>query len=114
MARHRDKFEVVALTARNRTETLFQQCLEFKPRMAVVLEAVAAHDLRQKLVQAGLNCDVRYGAEALEEVASLPFVDTVMAAIVGIAGLRPTLAAARAGKKILLATRSRWSPRAPC
>lgn len=105
VARHRDKFEVVALTARDRTETLFKQCLEFKPRIAVVLEAAAAQDLRQKLSQAGLSCEVRYGVEAFEEAASLPAVDTVMAAIVGIAGLRPTLAAARAGKKILLANK---------
>ncbi len=105
VARHRDKFEVVALTARNRTEMLFKQCLEFKPRIAVVQEAAAAQDLRQKLLQSGLNCEVRYGVEAFEEVASLPVVDTVMAAIVGIAGLRPTLAAARAGKKVLLANK---------
>jgi 1-deoxy-D-xylulose-5-phosphate reductoisomerase len=105
VARHQDRFEVVALAARSRTDVLFKQCLEFRPRMAVVLEAAAAHDLRQRLLQAGLACEVRTGVEALEEVASLPDVDTVMAAIVGIAGLRPTLAAARAGKKVLLANK---------
>jgi 1-deoxy-D-xylulose-5-phosphate reductoisomerase len=105
VARHRDKFEVVALAARSRTDVLFKQCLEFRPRMAVVLEKAAAHDLRQRLLQAGQACEVRSGMEALEEAASLPGVDTVMAAIVGIAGLRPTLAAARAGKKVLLANK---------
>jgi len=105
VARHRDKFEVVTLTARSRTDVLFRQCLEFKPRMAVVLESAAASELQRQVSQAGLNCEVRCGVEALEEAASLPGVDTVMAAIVGIAGLRPTLAAARAGKKVLLANK---------
>ncbi len=105
VARHRDKFEVVALAARSRTDVLFKQCMEFRPRLAVVLEAAAAYDLRQRLSQAGQACEVRSGVEALEEAASLSEVDTVMAAIVGIAGLRPTLAAARAGKKVLLANK---------
>jgi 1-deoxy-D-xylulose-5-phosphate reductoisomerase len=105
VARHRDKFEVVALTAQNRTEAIFKQCLEFRPRIAVVQETAAAQDLRARLSQAGLDCEVRCGVGALEEVASLPDTDTVMAAIVGIAGLRPTLAAARAGKKVLLANK---------
>jgi 1-deoxy-D-xylulose-5-phosphate reductoisomerase len=105
VGRHRDKFEVVALTARDRIETLFAQCLAFHPRVAVVLEAATAQDLRQRLLKAGSNCEVRWGLEALEEVASFPDVDTVMAAIVGIAGLRPTFAAARAGKKVLLANK---------
>ena len=105
VARHREKFEVVALTARNRTETIFKQCLEFRPRIAVMQEAAAAQDLRARLLQSGLNCEVRCGVTALEEVASLPDVDTVMAAIVGIAGLRPTLSAARSGKKVLLANK---------
>jgi 1-deoxy-D-xylulose-5-phosphate reductoisomerase len=105
VARHRERFEVVALTARNQTETLFAQCLEHHPRFAVMLDARAAKDLRGRLRDAGVKCEVREGVEALEEMASLPDVDTVMAAIVGIAGLRPTLAAARAGKKILLANK---------
>ena len=105
VARHRDRFEVVALTARDRADTLIRQCLEFRPRVAVVLEAAAARDVRQRLAESGSDCEVRCGAQALEEVARLPEVDTVMAAIVGIAGLRPTLAAARAGKKVLLANK---------
>ncbi len=105
VARHSEKFEVVALTARYQTEALFEQCLKFRPRIAVMLEPAAAQDLQQRLRQAGLACEVLCGMGALEAVAGLPDVDTVMAAIVGIAGLRPTLAAARAGKKILLANK---------
>ena len=105
VARHRDRFEVVALTAHHQTETLFRQCVAFNPEVAVMLEPAAAAELRERVSQAGLRCEVRGGAQALEEVASLPAVDTVMAAIVGIAGLRPTLAAARAGKKLLLANK---------
>jgi 1-deoxy-D-xylulose-5-phosphate reductoisomerase len=105
VARHPDRFEVAALTARHQTQALFEQCTLFRPRIVVMLEPVAAHALEQRLRQAGLPCEVQCGVEALETVASLPDVDTVMAAIVGIAGLRPTLAAARAGKKILLANK---------
>jgi 1-deoxy-D-xylulose-5-phosphate reductoisomerase len=105
VARHRDRFEVVALTAHHQTETLFKQCVEFRPAIAVMLEPAAAAELQERVSQAGLQCQVRCGTQALEEVASLPGVDIVMAAIVGIAGLRPTLAAARAGKTILLANK---------
>jgi 1-deoxy-D-xylulose-5-phosphate reductoisomerase len=105
VARHRDRFEVVVLTARDRADTLIQQCLEFRPRLAVVMEAAVARDVQQRLRQAGSDCEVRHGVQALEEAARLPEVDIVMAAIVGIAGLRPTLAAARAGKKLLLANK---------
>jgi 1-deoxy-D-xylulose-5-phosphate reductoisomerase len=105
VARHRDRFEVVALTARNQADVLFNQCVEYRPRMAVMLEPTAARELQQRLLEAGVKCDVRSGIKALEEAASQPDVDTVMAAIVGIAGLHPTLAAARSGKKILLANK---------
>jgi 1-deoxy-D-xylulose-5-phosphate reductoisomerase len=105
VARHRDRFEVVALTAHHQTETLFKQCVEFRPAIAVMLEPAAAAELQERVSQTGLQCQVRCGTQALEEVASLPGVDIVMAAIVGIAGLRPTLAAARAGKTILLANK---------
>jgi 1-deoxy-D-xylulose-5-phosphate reductoisomerase len=105
VARHRDRFEVVALAARHRAEVLFEQCLAFRPRIAVLLEPGAARELQRRLLQAGLGCEVKSGAAALEEVAGLPEVDTVMAAIVGVAGLRPTLAAARAGKNVLLANK---------
>ena len=105
VARHRDRFDVVALAARHQVGALFEQCLAFQPRVAVLLDPGAARELQRRLLQAGLGCEVRTGAAALEEVASLPEVDTVMAAIVGVAGLRPTLAAARAGKRVLLANK---------
>jgi 1-deoxy-D-xylulose-5-phosphate reductoisomerase len=105
VARHPDKFEVAALSARHQTEALFQQIRKFQPRIAVMLEARAAQDLAERVRATGLPCEVRCGIEAMEDVASLADVDIVMAAIVGIAGLRPALAAARAGKKILLANK---------
>ncbi len=105
VSRHPEKFRVVALTARNQTNLLFEQCRRFRPRFAVMLDAHAAGELERRVKAAGLDCTVRCGVEALEQVASAPEVNTVMAAIVGIAGLRPTLAAARAGKKVLLANK---------
>ena len=105
VARHRDRFDVVALAARHHVEALFEQCLAFRPRIAVLLDPGAARELQRRLLRAGVGSEVRSGAAALEEVASLPEVDTVMAAIVGVAGLGPTLAAARAGKNILLANK---------
>jgi 1-deoxy-D-xylulose-5-phosphate reductoisomerase len=105
VARHRDRFEVVALTAHHQTEALLKQCVAFDPQLAVMLDPAAAGELQQRVARAGLRCEVRCGTQALEDVASLPAVDTVMAAIVGIAGLRPTLAAARAGKRLLLANK---------
>jgi 1-deoxy-D-xylulose-5-phosphate reductoisomerase len=105
VARHPEKFRVVALTARHRVDQLFAQCQAFRPQYAVMLEAQAAEQLDEKIRKSGLQCEVLCGMEALEKVACLPVVNTVMAAIVGIAGLRPTLAAARAGKKLLLANK---------
>ena len=105
VARHPQKYRIVALTAYRQDELLFEQCLKFKPRYAVMLDAVAASRLTQRVSDAGLDIKVLCGEEALEKVASLPEVDAVMAAIVGAAGLRPSLAAAKAGKKILLANK---------
>ncbi len=105
VARHPDRFEVAALTARHQVEALFAQCRTFKPRTAVMLEPGAAQELDRLVRASGLDCAVRCGIEALEEAASLADTDIVMAAIVGVAGLRPALAAARAGKKILLANK---------
>ena len=105
VARHPDQYRVTALTAQCRDDVLFEQCVQFKPRYAVLLDEAAAARLVQKISTAGLATEVLCGVEALEQVASLPEVDAVMAAIVGAAGLRPTLAAARAGKKILLANK---------
>ncbi|HEY0488024.1 MAG TPA: 1-deoxy-D-xylulose-5-phosphate reductoisomerase [Telluria sp.] len=105
LARHPDKYKVFALTAHGRVEELAAQCEQFRPAHAVVGTAEAAQKLAQLLREKGLRTEVAYGEEALCAVASSPNTDTVMAAIVGAAGLAPTLAAARAGKKILLANK---------
>ena len=105
VARHPGKFKIVALTAYSQVDLLFRQCQQFKPGFAVLLDDAAAMQLRQRVREAGLGTEVLSGIAALEQVAVLPEVDAVMAAIVGAAGLRPTLAAARAGKKILLANK---------
>lgn len=105
VARHPDKFRIVALTANSQVDLLFRQCQQFKPRYAVLLDETAAIQLRERVREAGLSTEVLNGMAALEQVVVLPEVDAVMAAIVGAAGLRPTLAAAHAGKKILLANK---------
>jgi 1-deoxy-D-xylulose-5-phosphate reductoisomerase len=105
VARHPDKYRVTALTAQCRDDVLFEQCVRFEPRYAVLLDEVAAARLAQKIAAANLVTEVLCGVEALERVVTLPEVDAVMAAIVGAAGLRPTMAAAHAGKKILLANK---------
>lgn len=105
VARHPDRFSIVALTANSRVDLLFRQCQQFKPGFAVMLDEAAAIQLRQRVREAGLGTEVLSGMAALEQVAVLAEVDAVMAAIVGAAGLRPTLAAARAGKRILLANK---------
>jgi 1-deoxy-D-xylulose-5-phosphate reductoisomerase len=105
VARHPEKYQVMALTAYRQDELLFEQCQRFKPRYAVMIDEEAAGRLKQRIAAAGLMVDVLCGEQALEQVASLPEVDAVMAAIVGAAGLRPSLAAAHAGKKILLANK---------
>jgi 1-deoxy-D-xylulose-5-phosphate reductoisomerase len=105
VARHPDKYRIVALTANRQVDLLFQQCRQFKPDYAVLLDESAVKQLRTLLCEAGLRTEVLCGVDALEQVSVLPEVDAVMAAIVGAAGLRPTLAAARAGKKILLANK---------
>jgi len=103
VARHPDRFKVVALTGQNQIGKLAEQCRRFKPAYAVVLDSDKARELRTAL--AGTATEVLYGVEAMANVASLPEVDTVMAAIVGAAGMRPALAAARAGKRVLLANK---------
>lgn len=105
VARNPDRFAVAALTARSRIDVLFEQCRRFRPGHAAVLEPADAERLRSQLREAGVETEVHCGVSALETLAALPEVSTVMAAIVGIAGLRPTLAAARAGKRILLANK---------
>lgn len=105
VARHPDRFRVLALTAGSRADELFGQILQHRPRVAVLVDEKAADDLRNRLRAAGSDCEVLAGAAALSTVAALPEADAVMAAIVGAAGLAPTLAAVRAGKRVLLANK---------
>jgi 1-deoxy-D-xylulose-5-phosphate reductoisomerase len=106
VARHPDQYKVVALTANGNIDALFEQCLAHRPEYAVVANPDNAQAFKDKIAGspvAGMN--VLSGAEALTQVATLDNVDAVMAAIVGAAGLLPTLAAAKAGKTVLLANK---------
>lgn len=105
MRRHPGKYQVFALTAHSRVDMLLAQCLQYKPRFAVMTATGAAKDLREKLQQEGCKTEVLDGEAALEQVASHTDVDAVMAAIVGAAGLRPAVAAAKAGKRLMLANK---------
>ncbi len=105
VAEHPDRFRIFALTAHGNDSVLFSQCLAFCPEYVVLVQEDAALRLRQQLRQAGVSTEVLTGAEALSWVASAPEVDCVMAAIVGGVGLLPSLAAAQAGKKLLLANK---------
>jgi len=105
LARHPDKYRVYALSAHSRVGELAAQCVQFRPERAVVGTADAASRLSRLLADKGVRTEVEYGEQALCAIAASGGTDTVMAAIVGAAGLTPTLAAARAGKKILLANK---------
>lgn len=105
LARHPDRFRVVALTAHRNVEGLFGQCLIHQPPVVVMADPVAAEQLHDRLRVAGQRVEVLAGATGLERVAALPEAGYVMAAIVGATGLLPTLAAARAGKRVLLANK---------
>ncbi|MDR3412105.1 MAG: 1-deoxy-D-xylulose-5-phosphate reductoisomerase [Formivibrio sp.] len=105
VTRHPDRYEVWALTGAEQVEKLAAACVFHRPRYAVTLEESSAERLRGLLAVAGSDTEVLYGADALVRVATMPEVDAVMAAIVGAAGMPPTLAAARAGKKVLLANK---------
>ena len=105
VARHPERFEVVALSAATQVDLLLEQCARFRPRMAAMASAPHARLLAEKLEQNSLPTKVLQAQEALEIIASHEQVDTVMAAIVGAAGLAPCLAAARAGKRLLLANK---------
>ena len=105
VARHPDRFRVVALSAHTHSDRLFEQCARFRPRYAVAVEGRAAAALRERLRSGGFETEVLSGAAALEDIARLPEVDSVMAAIVGAAGLRASLSAAEAGKKVMLANK---------
>jgi 1-deoxy-D-xylulose-5-phosphate reductoisomerase len=103
LARHPEQYQVYALSAHGRVDELAAQCRAFRPARAVVGSPEAAARLAQMI--ADLPTEVSYGEQALCEIAASDATDTVMAAIVGAAGLAPTLAAARAGKKVLLANK---------
>lgn len=105
IAQHPEKFSVYALTAHSNAELLLQQCCLFKPKLAVLTEASAAHQLALRLHAANINCEVLVGEAGLVTAATATEVDFVMAAIVGAIGLTPTLMAVRAGKRILLANK---------
>jgi 1-deoxy-D-xylulose-5-phosphate reductoisomerase len=105
IARHPERFDVFALSAMRRADMLEQQCLRWKPRYAVLGDAKAANELQQRLRAQGVTTEVMSGPRALTEIASHPDVTTVMAAIVGAAGLEACVAAARAGKRLLLANK---------
>jgi 1-deoxy-D-xylulose-5-phosphate reductoisomerase len=105
LARHPELFDVYALTASSQVDLMLAQCAQFKPQVVVMVQEAAARLLMERLQSEGLSIDVRWGAEALDDVAGAPQVDAVMAAIVGAAGLSPCLAAARAGKRLLLANK---------
>ena len=105
IGRHPDRFEVFALTAHARLDELFALCLRFRPRHVVVATAEGATTLGRRLADAKLPTEAMHGERALCELAAHDDVDTVMAAIVGAAGLAPCLAAARAGKRLLLANK---------
>ena len=105
VARHPGRYEIVALSGNSRIDALYGQCLRHRPRYAAVGAAEDARVLGRRLRAAGLATETLHGPAGLELIAALPEVDTVMAAIVGAAGLQPTLAAVRAGKRVLLANK---------
>ncbi|KPK47055.1 MAG: 1-deoxy-D-xylulose 5-phosphate reductoisomerase [Thiotrichales bacterium SG8_50] len=105
IARHPERFRIEVLTANTQVERLFEQCRQFQPTLAVMADEASATALKQKLEEAGLNTTVVAGIDALCASVSSGDVDVVMAAIVGAAGLKPTLAAVKAGKRVLIANK---------
>ena len=105
IARHPQRFEVFALTAHSRVDELFAQCLQWRPRFAVLPDAPQARALRERLRAHGVSTEILEGPQALCDLASHAEVDAVMAAIVGAAGLAPCLAAAASGQRLLLANK---------
>ncbi len=105
IARHRDRFTVEALSANDNVSALLELCQRFSPRVAVIADPGSFAALRDGLRERGLATEARAGMQALDEVAADPASDTVVAAIVGAAGMTSTLAAARAGKRLLLANK---------
>lgn len=105
IARHPDKYQVFALSAATQVDKMLALCQQFQPRYAVMAGEAAAQQLRAACRAANLHVEVLGGEQALVDISSAPEVDAVMAAIVGAAGLAPCLAAARAGKRLMLANK---------
>jgi 1-deoxy-D-xylulose-5-phosphate reductoisomerase len=105
IAQHPDRFEVFALSANTNVDEMLAQCAQFKPQVVVMADAAAGQDLAQRLKQTSICTQVDISKEAIENIASNSQTDIVMASIVGAAGLAPSLAAARAGKRLLLANK---------
>lgn len=105
MARHPDRYALYAVTAATKVDLMFNICMTHRPRFAVMSHPDAAFDLKERLASEGASTEVLAGADMLVEVARAPTVDVVMAAIVGAAGLEPCIAAAKAGKRLLLANK---------
>ncbi|MDE2413780.1 MAG: 1-deoxy-D-xylulose-5-phosphate reductoisomerase [Comamonadaceae bacterium] len=105
VARHPERYEVFALSAATQVDLMLAQCAQFRPRYAVMASAAHARQLAEKIKQNDLATQVLQAPDALETIASHERVDAVMAAIVGAAGLAPCMAAARAGKRLLLANK---------
>lgn len=105
IARHSDKFEVVALTASTQIDLMLAQIIQFKPKFAVMASVEHGKELARLVKLNSLESEVLYGSLAIENIAKNESVDVVMAAIVGAAGLAPCLAAASAGKRLLLANK---------
>ena len=105
ISRHPDRFEVFALSASTQVDLMLAQCAQFRPTFAVMASTPHAHLLAEKLKKNSIDVQVLIAVDALEKIASHPDVDTVMAAIVGAAGLPSCMAAARAGKRLLLANK---------
>ncbi|HHJ20256.1 MAG TPA: 1-deoxy-D-xylulose-5-phosphate reductoisomerase, partial [Gammaproteobacteria bacterium] len=105
ISRHPDRYSVVALTANQNIERLLEQCLQWRPAYAVVADETRVQDFAALVSKAGLELEILSGVDGLSRVCQLPETDAVMAGIVGAAGLLPTLAAAQAGKRVLLANK---------
>ena len=105
IARHPDRYDVFALTAHRQIDALFELCCRHRPKFAVTGDTRSAAELQIKLKEAEIATEVLHGADGLVAVAKMPEVDSVLAAIVGAAGLMPTLAAVKAGKQVLLANK---------
>jgi 1-deoxy-D-xylulose-5-phosphate reductoisomerase len=105
IARHPERFRLIAISARTQHERLLEQCRRFRPRLAVLSDRAAAEILRRRVREEGLAVEVLAGEEGLEAAATHPEAHFVVAAIVGAAGLLPVLAAVRAGRRVLLANK---------